>query len=60
MVPSPVQTVVAFLRARVHLMLTKAPKEAPVALIVVFVLALLVLALYVVATKIDTGTIFIL
>lgn len=57
MVPSPVQAVAAFLRARAHLMLTKAPKDAPALLIVVLVLGVAALLLIALASKLDLGTI---
>lgn len=57
MVPNPAQQVVAWVRARARLMAIKAPKEAPLLLIVVFILGLIVLALFGLAWKFDAGAI---
>lgn len=57
MTPNPVQSIAVWLRERAHLMVRLAPREAPYLLIAVIVVALLVLALYIVASKTDTGMI---
>lgn len=57
MTPNPVHALAVWLRARTHLMLTKAPREAPVLLLMVMGLGLIVLLLYALAWQLDLGVI---
>lgn len=49
MLPSPVETLGMWIKARAHLMLTKAPKERPRLLVAVFALGVVVLTMYALA-----------
>lgn len=53
MTPSVFSEIAEFVKARARLMVVKAPREAPVLLIVVITLAILTLLLYFLAIKLD-------
>lgn len=55
MAPSPLHEVAEFVKNRARLMVTKAPKEAPILLIAVIALAVIVLLLYALAIKLDVS-----
>lgn len=55
MAPDPIQALAAWVGDRLRLMVTKAPKDAPILLLVVLFLGVLILMLYAFASQSDFG-----
>jgi hypothetical protein len=55
MTPSPITELLVYLRGRARLLLTQAPKEAPLSLLIVIALGIVLLLLYALAWKLDSG-----
>lgn len=59
MAPNPIQALAAWVGDRFRLMVTKAPKDAPILLLAVLFLGVLILMLYAYASQSDLGMVIL-
>jgi hypothetical protein len=57
MLPDPLHSLVTWFRQRFHLILTRAPRDAPLLLVLVLLLGIILLLVYAAAHQADIGVI---